>query len=91
MRDVKITPEFSRAFRGLGLPREASITLWNRLHEQLRNNPGLYTRDRDAARPDTHFLYKYALYIEGRWRRFVFSVCDSISPDFLIVETVVAA
>lgn len=88
MWHVIVSTDVSRAIRGMGLPREAMLALLNRLYSLLESNPDPFRRQRDPAAPDTAFLYTYALFIGGRWRRFTFSVCDTIAEGQLHVESV---
>lgn len=90
MRHVIVSPEVVTALAALNLPRETVLALLNRLRDYLPANEALYRGDRDPADPDTLFRYTHSLYVDGRWRLFVFSVCDSVSPDHFFVEGVVA-
>lgn len=90
MRRVIVSPEVVALLRALNLPRETLLALLNYLRDELLVNAAPYRADRDPADPDTLFRYTHALEVGGRWRLFVFSVCDSISPEHFFVEGVAA-
>ena len=90
MRRVIVPSEVVLALAAFNLPREELVAIYERLHEYLPANETLFRSDRDPADPDTLFRYTHSLEVNGRWRLFVFSVCDSISPDHLFVEGVVS-
>lgn len=90
MRRIIVSPEVITALTAFNLPRESLLAILNRLHDYLPENEGQFRSDRDPVDPDTLFRYTHSLQVGGRWRLFVFSVCDSISPDHFFVEGVVA-
>jgi hypothetical protein len=90
VRSIIVTPEVVRALAALKLPREVLLALLNRLRADLPGNEAQFRADRDPADPDTLFRYTHGIEVEGRWRLFVFSICDSISPDHFFVEGVVS-
>jgi hypothetical protein len=88
VRHIVISPEVVTALGGMNLPRESLLRLLNHLRDYLPENEQQFRNDRDPADPDTLFRYTHSLFIGDRWRLFVFSICDSISPDHFFVESV---
>jgi hypothetical protein len=90
LRRIIVSPEVVAALKAFDLPRESLLAILNRLHDYLPANEDQFRLDRDPADPDTLFRYTHSLEVSGRWRLFVFAVCDSISPDHFFVEGVAA-
>ena len=90
MRHIIVSLEVVNALVAFNLPRDSLLAILNRLHEYLPANESQFRSDRDPVDPDTLFRYTHSLEVGGRWRLFVFSVCDSISPDHFFVEGVVS-
>ena len=88
MFHVVLPPTISRKLHEL-IPnnREAVLKVLNRLYDQLENHANRYRGQRDPEDPDL-FDYVHAIYFEGRWRTFRFSVNDAMATDRLFIEAV---
>lgn len=86
MWHVVVSPAVARAVGQHAESRDVLLAVLNRLHDLLRTHPEQFSATRDPADPDTSFLYSHSLYVGGRWRTFVFAVCDTRAPGYLFVE-----
>jgi hypothetical protein len=84
---VNVTALVSRRLGELIPTREGLLRVLNRLYDQLENHADVYRNRRDPQDPD-HFTYEHALYVNGRWRRFRFSVNDVRATGHLFVMAV---
>ncbi len=58
------------------------------LYHQLQDHLDRWQPKRLENDPDTHFVYRVHVATKGEWHTFDFHVCDTISPDDLIVTDV---
>jgi hypothetical protein len=85
---VVVDPKISKRLGELiANNREVLLMVLNRLHDQLGNHAERYRGRRDPEDPDL-FDYVHALYVDGKWYRFRFSVNDAKATDHLFVEAV---